>query len=326
MRFFYLLLFCYCFHTSCITPDTIFPREDTLTQELMPLQGTTYPIRVEVKHPFLIIQNIKRTDSLFHIYNLTNNELKSAFGVIGQGPGDFVHPWLLHTQLSNFLISDSKCVNWFNINENGQPKFEYSKLPGYINARYDPVFISDSLYVIDAMYLGPDLYLFNLLDELPKKTWKYRNPSIRDYYIDPNMGNVYANENRIAFCYGYKKQIDFFDIELNLIKRVKFKYNCPSKINGEDDKVSYTYGYFGKNYLYVLFFGTSWNEHRYLNSHRGTFLEVFDLDGNPVARYNFDGIIPIYFAVDEETFTLYGAGDNGYPEDYLLVYKLKGLS
>lgn len=31
------------------------------------------------------------------------------------------------------------------------------------------------------------------------------------------------------------------------------------------------------------------------------------------------------FAVDEETFTLYGAGEDGIPEDHLLVYKLKGL-
>jgi hypothetical protein len=57
-----------------------------------------------------------------------------------------------------------------------------------------------------------------------------------------------------------------------------------------------------------------------------TFLEVFDLDGNPVIRYHLDGRRPVYFAVDEETFTLYGTGDDGDPEDYLLVYKLKGLS
>ena len=30
--------------------------------------------------------------------------------------------------------------------------------------------------------------------------------------------------------------------------------------------------------------------------------------------------------VDEVTFTLYGTGEDGEPEDHLLVYKLKGLS
>jgi hypothetical protein len=75
----------------------------------------------------------------------------------------------------------------------------------------------------------------------------------------------------------------------------------------------------------VLFFGTSWNEHR-ANSTCGTFLEVFDLEGNPIVRYHLTGRGPVHFAVDETTFTLYGAGDDGDPEDNLLVYKLKGLS
>ena len=37
------------------------------------------------------------------------------------------------------------------------------------------------------------------------------------------------------------------------------------------------------------------------------------------------GMRPCYFAVDEETFTLYGTGWNGEPEDHLLMYKLEGL-
>jgi len=45
-----------------------------------------------------------------------------------------------------------------------------------------------------------------------------------------------------------------------------------------------------------------------------------------VIRYRLDGLGPENFVVDEETFTLYGTGPDGYPEDYLLVYKLKGLT
>jgi hypothetical protein len=150
-----------------------------------------------------------------------------------------------------------------------------------------------------------------------------------DYFADPDMGRVYANESRIAFCYGYKKQIDFMDIDFNLIKRVKFKFANPAvDINSKnqgDVKVSYVYGYLGKRYLYALFFGTSWNENRSLST-CGTFLELFDFYGHPVIRYHLEGRRPIYFAVDEVTFTLYGTGEDGDPEDYLLMYKLKGLS
>lgn len=166
-------------------------------------------------------------------------------------------------------------------------------------------------------------------DESPEKSWKYRDPDMIDYYADPNMGNVYANESRIVFCYGYKKQIDFMDTEFNLIKRVKFEYTDPvistSTAMPGEDKRSYVNSYIGKHYLYALFFGMTWNEYE-SNSTCGTFLEVFDLDGNPVIRYQLKGRRPVYFAVDEETFSLYGVGDKGDPEDNLLVYKLKGLS
>ncbi len=188
----------------------------------------------------------------------------------------------------------------------------------------------DSQVVLDLVsrVIPPNEYLFNLTDELPKKNLNYRNPAIVDYMIDPDKADVYANENRVVLCYGYKKQIDFMDIEFNLIKRVKFRYKYPSNLANSkpgEDKISYVSSYLGKKYFYASFLGKSWNEH-YDHNFYGTFLEVFDLDGNPVIRYRFDGLRPVYFAVDEETFTLYGPGDEGEPEDYLLVYKLKGLS
>lgn len=326
--FYFILIISSYFLTACSSVDPHFPKEDTLSEKLMPLQGLTSPIRVDVKHPFLIIQNSKQRDSLFHIYNLTNKKLKSAFGVEGEGPDEFVLPWLVQTKFSDFLISDKHTFYRFGINEEGIPIFKGAKEPKYINTVNEAAFINDSLFVVDAQYTGPNLYLLNYQDELPQKSWKYRNPDMIDYIADPDMGNAYANDSRIVFCYGYKKQIDFMDTEFNLIKRVKFKFDNPTIINSEnqgDVNVSYTYGYLGKRYLYALFFGTSWNENR-ANATRGTFLEAFDLDGNPVVRYHLEGRRPVYFAVDEETFTLYGTGEDGDPEDNLLIYKLKGLS
>ena len=88
--------------------------------------------------------------------------------------------------------------------------------------------------------------------------------------------------------------------------------------------MSYVYAYLGKRYLYALFLGTSWNENR-ANSTCGTYLEVYDLDGNSVIRYHLKDRRPVYYVVDETNYTLYGAGEEGEPEDNLLVYKLKGL-
>ena len=312
---------------ACGSADTPFPIEETLMQELMPLQGITYPLKVEVKNNFLILQNMRRTDSLFHIYDLSNYELKTVFGAKGQGPDEFKLSWLINSHLSDILIGDHKQIYMYDIKKDGSLVLKDMQKVGYIGGISHAAFINDSMFVVDAMHLAPSLYLLAIPDESPRKTLKYRSPDIVDYMVDPNMGNVFANESRIVFCYGYKKQIDFMDTDFNLIKRVKFTYTHPTNMqttDQADDKISYINGYLSKRFLYVLFVGTSWREYRDI-SFRNTFLEVFDLDGNPVVRYRLNGIRPTYFAVDEENFTLYGVGDNCEPEDYLLVYQLKGL-
>lgn len=326
MRIHHLIVILCCgLVTACGSSEPSFPIEETITPELMPLQGITNPITVEVKHPFLIIENWKRTDSLFHIYDLNSYELKSAFGNKGDGPNEFIFPFLFKSQSPDVLFEDQNLVYRFGINEEGQPVFKSVKKAIAIAGTANAAFINDTLYVIDAGHIAPSLYLLSLNEELPKKEWAYRNPDLLDYFSDPNAGTVYANEKRIALCYDFKKQIDFMDTDLNLIKSVKFDYDRPADTTNDGNvKLSYVNSYFGKRYLYTLFLGISWIEHMAKSTH-GSFLEVFDLDGNPVARYHLDGRRPTRFAVDEETFTLYGAGEDGDPEDNLLVYKLKGL-
>ena len=80
--YFILLLFL----SACQLGEPEFPKGETLSAELMPLEGTTFPLRLEIKHPYLILQNLKLQDSIFHIYDLRDNKLKSAFGQIGEGP------------------------------------------------------------------------------------------------------------------------------------------------------------------------------------------------------------------------------------------------
>ena len=328
MRFsFFILLLCCGLIVSCNSADPIFPREETLTMELMPLQGITNPVRVEVIHPFLILQNWKRTDSLFHIYDLTDYKLKSVFGVTGPGPDDFLVPELYRTQLPDIFIGDKNSIYRFEINNQGLSVFKDVRKISHFSGAANAAFINDSLYVVDPLYYEPSIYLLKLQDELPRKKRQYRDPAIRDYFVDPDRADVYANENRIVLCYQYKKQLDFMDIDLNLIKRVKFKFDRTRNFsNPHDYKYSYTTGYFGKRYFYALFVGTTGSECIDL-SFRKAVLEVFDLDGNPVISYLLDGLLPFSFAVDEETFTFYGYRSDGEPdEDCLLMYQLKGLS
>lgn len=305
----------------------IFPIEETLTQELMPLQGITNPLIVEVKSPYLVFINMNMRDSLFQIYDLRTQEMTYAWGSIGDGPGEFNLPWLMRTPFSELVITDKQTFHFYEINEKGEAVLKCSKKPQYPNSVTEAAFLNDSTFVVDAQYTGPNLYLYNMRDEAPLKSWKYRDPNRLDYNTDPNMGHLYANENRIILAYEYKKEIDFMDTEFNLIKKVKFDFpvSDESLLGSGDCNSAYTYGYMGKRYFYSIVFETSWNNYRQNKTHN-TYLEVFDLDGKPIARYFLDGKSPVYFAVDETTFTLYGTIDDGIPEDNLLVYKLKGLS
>ena len=328
----HILMLCCGLFAACSTgsKEPKFPREETLTQELMPLQGITSPLWLEIDSPFLIVQNMQRSDSIFHIYDLSNYELKSVFGQTGRGPGELGFVQVYHTPFSDVYVGDinTNVITKFKINEEGQSTFI-----GTIEAKYkethsiaNAAFINDSLYVLaDALYMPEgNLDLLSLQNEDIIKTIPYRNPKEKF-----NTAYVSANEDRIVLYYSPKKQIDFMDTDFNLIKRVEFEYDHPSDITNEnwrDVKHSYYFCYLGKRYLYALFLGRSFNEHQ-AQSFRGGSLEVFDLNGNPVARYYLDGIAPDNFVVNEDTFTLYGvAYDNANIVDSLLIYKLKGLS
>ena len=328
----YIFIFFGSLFIACTSYNLEFPREATIIQELMPLQGITCPEKLEIKSHFLIVLNSNREDSLFHIYNLKNHELTSAFGMIGRGPNEFIDTWLFNTPFSDFLVNDiqnEQVIYQFSINENGGTILKDKKLPNYILGAMNAAFINDSLYVLDDYLLSHSLQLLTFSDEMPRRSWQHRNPIILNPFIDPNHGKVYANNTRIVYCCEYKKQIDFFDIELNILKSIKFNYNAPERITEGEEHInssrSYTSSYLGNRYLYASFRGATSKEYND-PFFRGTILEVFDLDGNPIVKYHLDGLAPNFFVVDEETFILYGGRYDGEPVDHLLVYKLKGLS
>lgn len=48
---------------------------------------------IEVKHPFLVVMNSKKEDSIFHIYNLSERKLVNLFGVKGKDLKESSTPW-----------------------------------------------------------------------------------------------------------------------------------------------------------------------------------------------------------------------------------------
>ena len=324
-----LLVLCLGLLAGCKPNDPqAFRIEKVLTPELMPLQGLTDPFRLEIKHPYLIVQNSEKLkDSIFHIYDVRNNELKCAFGSIGQGPKEYVMPWLLNNHLPEFVIESNDSFQKFSIDKDGQAMLKEKVTPAFRMALDQARFIHDSLFVVSPAFYGiPYMLKCDMKSEEPLKAYAYRDTTLINYADDPNrVDNMFANKNRIVLCYAYKKQIDLLDTDFNLIKRVEFDDYVPKYEwrNPNEHKPSYEQGYLGKRYLYVLFMGCTYGELE-AREGKGMHLEVFDMEGNPVARYELQGERPRYFVVDEETFTLYSPM-KGLPEDHLLMYKLEGL-
>lgn len=322
-----MLLITCALQVACTSKKELqFPLEKSIKQELMPLQGLTTPMLVEVRYPYLIMQNIKQNDSLFHIYDLRTNELKCAFGQKGQGPDDFINPILVICQLNDFVIVDESTYQFFEINNDGCPILKAKIKPKFDGFISQLGLVNDSVIVGNPAYFNPNIYIYNIDQEAPVKTLKYRDENLMDPILDPNSGQIYANGERIIFSYDYKKEINFMDTEFNLLKKVSFDFakSDDTLLGSGDENFAYTTGYLGKRYFYVPYLGQSWKAYQEKGK-VGTILEVFDLNGNPIAKYTFEGKSPTFFAVDEETFTLYGTTDDGDPEDCLLVYKLDGL-
>ena len=139
----------------------------------MPLQGVTSPMRVEIKHPYLIVQNDKQNDSLFHIYNLTDKKLVGVFGRKGQGPGEFTTPWLVQTYLSDLIVEDNHKFHHYEFDSLGHPvQKESMEAQTVVSIVAEAAFINDSIFVVDERYTGPNLYKFNMNSEIPLKKQK----------------------------------------------------------------------------------------------------------------------------------------------------------
>ena len=311
-----------------------FPQEYRLTSVRLPLFSRTYPIEMELKNGFLIFC----LGNSLHIYSATDysfvqkvqkTESSSSFQIMRSSS----------TYLYVMDVNHKNKIFKYRFDPLGHPTVFQSGFTGVANSMNRPFIVRDSLILYDEFIPEASLKVHNLYTNKQVRALPYGTTSLNDRFFDKNMGGLYANDTHIAFVYKYQDRIDFFDWQFNLKRSVNHQLSPPviDRQNRLANICYYGHSYMGQNYFYTLYRGVSNKVFRtdslslrlpngitiYTYGLTRDVLEVYDMDGLPVARFYFNDIAPEVFVIDEEQNKLLGY--RAAYRDSLLLYQLKGL-
>ena len=327
------------FYTTCNhTGIKKFVFEAELTGYRFPVSEIAFPIHMRIYNDYLILCQLNSPNFLpnvfFHIYSLSDNTYKGAFGRRGRGPGEWINPNIAYSSANSkyLYISESISNNSIiykmvldSINQLTETdRFSVKKEGVSIS---NLVVSKDSLFIFDEYPPEPALNVHHLSGDHPVFTWKYGSKS-DNIFLNEDRGTLRANDSHVIFLYNYKDRIDFMDWNLKLKKRLNYQKNESVIQDFMDITVYYNSGaYLGEKFLYALRLGMSNREYTIKRQQNEEVLEleVFDLNGTPICRYTFSEPAPTEFVVDERTFMLYGYRGSDIDNDFISVYPLPGL-
>jgi hypothetical protein len=278
------------------------------------------PAFLELKNNFLVIASFY-TDTAIFVYSTPNLKLVNSFGRRGNGPDDFLFPSFCKTNTASLYLkgySNPMSIKKVSVNNSGEflQEDEY-KLEDY--TLYNDLHLFE-----DSILLYKDLETNSLMKielngnkEISSLEFKYDENYPHPYSF--NDGILASNGTFCVYVYTNKREIDIYDSDLKLHKKLQWNYNKSGLIvDDSQNSISYYLNvYAGKNRFYALYTGSSYNQKKKAPE-KGYFLDVFDYEGNPIIRYEFDKVVLTY-VVDEENNLLYGFDhrEDGY------IYKLQ---
>jgi len=261
-----------------------------------------------------LIVSSSESDPMIYIYSLPDLVFRNSIGNKGRGPDE----------LSSFpmfckSMSDDYLYVWgYTLTSMKRLKFDENdrlindttyNLPRYEEFNYMHV-VKDSILIY---YLADNLTIkkYDLINEKYLEEIKYdiEDESGMGSFYYSNRGVLSANDSYMVYAYRYKRQIDIYDVNT-----FKLKTQIIAKDSGYKDIVNYVNAFCGKKYFYLLYRGVNKND---WSSNTDT-LEVYDYNGNPVKKYQFDKS-PLIFVIDEDNSLLFGYSytDDEEPDTFL---------
>lgn len=318
--------------TSCVNNKTqkenkeksIISNKISIYGNKIPINVIIEPSRIKIDEDLLYISCF-RCDTMIYIFSLPDFKLLNSFGQRGNGPEDFLFPVFTNAKNDTIGIwgyADLKKIKQFKTNKKGDLYFlEEFHLDE--NKAYNQLFkIRDSIVFYNDYPPYLTLKKINLNTSKNQEYYKYKmDKDITNSFFMDNKGDLCISDNHIAYLYYYKHKIDFFDLNLNLIK----SYNGSSKkieINTKDMKESvvyYIHSFAGYKYLYAI------NNAQPLKNKKESIctLEIFDWYAKMISSIQLKPSVDI-FVVDEKRNILYGY--NYSIPDYFHQYDLNFIN
>jgi hypothetical protein len=298
----------------------VFDYVENKSVDTIPIQHIFIPTFMTLTQDLLTITSYGSGEML-HFYKTPALKYLYSTGRNGQGPHEFqAFPMIGQTTSANKLYiwgyTPITIKEWIVRNDSLVLNETY-RLNHYENFNQLHV-VQDSIFVYSAIPSDFSIKKYNLkanreIGKIALKMDEHQQP-----FYSSNYGLVAANDSFIVYAYYYKKQIDIYDVfSLKLKKRISGNYDYQTPIVGDNDNniQQYINVVAGQQYFYALYQGRS-SKNKTINS---DVIEVFDYNGNPVAKYTFD-ICPQIFTIDETNHILYGY--NFKFEDHLLKCNL----
>ena len=277
-----------------------------------------------------------RKDTVFDIFSFPDFQFLFSAGVKGGGPDDFMRidrrrPAPTDKGFNLFLM-DSKKYRHVEINNKTNSlviedtKYHFEQEDDIVNGFMQ---LNDSLFIYFGGFTNNTEYkLLNSrtnkiqrFSPYPNRTDKNSNELNATLYLKGSTGK--PDGKLFASFYANFKRWRIFDYNGLLIRDISVAVP-PFTTNISTDSDRYTfydsYPFATDNYIYVFCRNMKQGESRKDN----TELQIWDWDGQPVAKYILDKYLTC-FTVDEKEKNLYGVNNNEGDEDKIFKYYLPSL-
>ena len=298
-----------------------------------PIIFKPHEVEMVVEDNSLVVKN--RGEHAFMQFSLPDFNIRRLNGTYGPGPDEFIFPRIVPSVDTSLIcyVFESANQKLYQFDKKGNLSFypfPFSS-PGqrrYSDKQLVNVGMDDFMYV-ETSPTGKSIYravqiadsmvikeVFDLGLNPKRKSWAN--------YIGDFAVNV--KQNRMVYAYKYFKIIKFMDMEAQTVRTINFEReefdeSTLYKIDGMDQNVTHYWGICGQDkYVYHLYSGRTPMEVMRENnkSQYYIFVEQYDWNGNPIAKYKLDRWG--YFTVDEDSRRLYLMSTND--DEPIFIYQL----